>query len=574
MLEMEWLLELHKKDPTEQLYSMNGYLPESQSRLVSPHEPEPEDNSETARTGSADEIDAEYDGDDYIEFARYEGLDLLAEYWGPTREITEEALGSLARKYIPGDGTCDDDGYCNLISRQHGVYNSVYTVQFRSGQKVCVRVPACGWSERWNHWDQELLRCTALAMRMIEIKTNVPLPRVIAYDCSFENDVQAPFMLMTCIDGTGARQVWNSDEGAVPKEVRRQNILKGIAQAMSGLRHLKYSKSGSFWFDEDASDEPVIGESWNLRIEGYIIKRRFEIAEPYSSTKAKVKANLNCLLEDEGFPDSCQDVCTKGVLELYRLITAAFLDATETPNSDEDFVLMHGDFDIQNMLVDDAGNLAGILDWDGLSSQPRQAGWSMVPFWLQGDWASGYRWLPAIGANYASVRPDEFERYRQDYARYMSEVCGGVGDCRFTSKSHIYRAFLNSTTDRFKAKRFVENVLADILPRSRGLAYCSQLGEYGFRSGEREWLNTRLQTFFKPEPPLAAMSDEGARTSLVPKLLASVASGGRRWPYDIVRLIKNILQMLVLLLKILVETLSGGLLPISESHVRGGTWRR
>ena len=108
---------------------------------------------------------------------------------------------------------------------------------------------------------------------MIEIKTDVPLPRVIAYDCSFDNDIQAPFMLMTCIDGTGARQVWNSDEGAVPKEVRRQNILKGMAQAMSGLRNLKYSKSGSFWFDEDAFDEPVIGESWNLRIEGYIIKR-------------------------------------------------------------------------------------------------------------------------------------------------------------------------------------------------------------------------------------------------------------------------------------------------------------
>ena len=572
MLEMEWPPELHKKDPTDQHSSTNSYLPESQSRVEPPHEPEPEDKSETTRTRSGDEIDAEHDSDDHVEFARYEGRNLLAEYWGRTREITEEALGSLARKYVPGDRTCNDDGYCHLISRQHGVYNSVYTVQFRSGQRVCIRVPACGWSERWNHWDQELLRCTALAMRMIEIKTDVPLPRVIAYDCSFDNDIQAPFMLMTCIDGTGARQVWNSDEGAVPKEVRRQNILKGMAQAMSGLRNLKYSKSGSFWFDEDAFDEPVIGESWNLRIEGYIIKRRFEISETYSSTREKVNANLHCLLDDAGFPDHCQDVCTKGMFELYRLIAAAFLDATETPNSDEDFVLMHGDFDIQNMLVDDAGNLAGILDWDGLSSQPRQAGWSMVPFWLQGDWASGYRWPPAIGADYASVRPDEFERYRQDYARYMWEACGGVGDCRFTSKSHIYRAFLNSTTDRFEARRFVENVIAEILPRARGLAYCTQLGENGFRSGEKEWLNTRLHSFFKPEPPLAAMPDEG--TCKLPKMSAGLASGERRRPHDIVQLIKNILQMLVLLLKSLVEMLSGGLLPISESHVRGGTGRR
>ena len=382
-------------------------------------------------------------------------------------------------------------------------------------------------------------------------------------------------MLMTCIGGVSAREVWNSDEGPVPKEIRRQNILKGIAQAMSGLRHLKYSTSGSFWFGEDPLDEPVVGESWNLKIKGYVINRRFETAKPYSSTREKLQADLHYLLEDQGFPDNCENSCAKGVFELYRLMVDAFLEATEVPNSDKDFALTHADFNYQNMNVDEAGHLAGILDWDRLFSQPRQTGWSMVPFMLQGDWASRYQWPPAIGADYAPVRPDEFERYRQDYARYMWNACGGVGDCIFTSKSHIYRALFKSTTDEFDARRFVENVLAEILPRSRGLAYCTQLGEYGFRSGEREWLNTRLRAFFKPEPPLAPMSEYRSPRSLTPKILSGVAAEGRRWCHDgIVRPVKDIFQMFIWLLRILIEILSGGLLPLSGNHLRAGTERR
>ncbi len=501
MLQWEWLPELHKTNLTERLFSTYKYIPERQSTVASPHEPRFEDEPQCSRTGSADNIDAENGCNDPIEFAAYEGRDLVQEYWGPTRSTTKEALISLAKRYIPRNQVSNNEGTCKLVSRQHGVYNSVYTIQFEDGDKACIRVPACGWSQRWQHEDVQLLRSTALAMRMLENKTSVPLPRVLAYDCSFENEILAPFILMTCIDGTGARQVWNADEGLVPKEARRQNILKGIAQAMSGLRHLKYSKSGSFWFDEEnLQAEPVIGESLHLRVEGYVINRRFEAAGPYSSTRDKVNADLHRLLKDERFPEDCQNSSTKGVLELYRLVAAAFLDATEVPDSAEEFVLMHEDFDIQNMVVDDSGNLTGILDWDGLSSQPRQVGWSMVPYWIQGDWAPGYRWPPAIGADFASVRPEEFERYRQDYARYMWEACGGVGDCRFTSKSHIYRAFLNSTTDIFEAGKFVENVFASIFPGS-GLAYCAQLGEHGLRWRERRRLNARLHAFFTPEPP-------------------------------------------------------------------------
>ena len=444
-----------------------------------------------------------------IVFNTYEDIDWVSKYWGPTRNIALESLASLVERHAVAIHGNLQPGRCSLLLRRNGVYNSAYILEFENGTNVCVRVPACGWSERWNEKDAKLLRSTALVMRLIARRTTVPLPTVIAYDTTLANEIGAPFLLMTYLEGNSARQAWNSDEWAVPKEIRRQNLLRSLAQAISSLGTLRYSKSGSLWFNDGEESEPLVGESWSLRVEGFVVKRDFEAFEPISSTRERVKRDLQKLLDDEGFPDncrtvymdSCQDISMKGVLLLYRVMVETFLDAAEFPESDEEFVLMHSDYDIQNLLVDGEGNLTGIFDWDGVASVPRQIGWSMLPYWLQQDWYSGYCWPPATGVEYAMLWPEQYEKYRRDFRRYMWEACGGIGDCRYTGKSHIYRAMLNSTADRYDAYCIVQNVLADILPRRRGMAYCNQIGAYGFRDGEKEWLQARLRKFFEPKVP-------------------------------------------------------------------------
>ena len=438
-----------------------------------------------------------------VEFAKYEGRDLSAEYWGPIMSISEEALNDLLKgRIIVRAGSRDASNY-RLISCQHGVYNAAYILQDDSQQKFCVRVPACAWKDRWNEYDKELLRQTALIMRMLIAKTKLPIPKVITYDCSFDNEIRAPFILMSCVAGSSVTQVWDADTGSVPKEVRRQNILRSVAQAVSELQTFRFSKMGSLWFNEDSDDMPEVGETWKLRMEGYIMKRRFEVLAPSFSTRAKVLKDLQSFLDAEGFQRPLQDPFAMGLCELYILLTKAFLAAAEVPLSGakEEFVLLHADFDKQNVLVDDAGNLTGMLDWDASSTYSAQAGWSMPPLWLQEDWYPEYHWPSTTGVNFAMVRPDQFERYRQDYARYLCKACEYTGDCKYTTKSHIYRAFLKSMAGPWEARRFAANVLAEILPRLNGVDYCTQLGEYGFRSGEEEWLQNRLQVLFKPELP-------------------------------------------------------------------------
>ncbi len=59
------------------------------------------------------------------------------------------------------------------------------------------------------------------------------------------------------------------------------------------------------------------------------------------------------------------------------------------PSGVNSFVLTHRDFDIQNLIVSEDGELRGIIDWDGVAAVPRTLGNERYPEWLTRDWDPG-----------------------------------------------------------------------------------------------------------------------------------------------------------------------------------------
>jgi hypothetical protein len=55
------------------------------------------------------------------------------------------------------------------------------------------------------------------------------------------------------------------------------------------------------------------------------------------------------------------------------------------PKGDKGFVLAHPDFDIQNVIVWEEGELRGLIDWDGVAALPRSLGNERYPGWLTRD---------------------------------------------------------------------------------------------------------------------------------------------------------------------------------------------
>lgn len=75
----------------------------------------------------------------------------------------------------------------------------------------------------------------------------------------------------------------------------------------------------------------------------------------------------------------------KGVHSLLRKLIEWIPDPFYASPTDR-FVLRHPDLNMQNIIVDNDGNLAGIVDWDGTSAVPRCLGNECYPSFLTSDW--------------------------------------------------------------------------------------------------------------------------------------------------------------------------------------------
>lgn len=64
----------------------------------------------------------------------------------------------------------------------------------------------------------------------------------------------------------------------------------------------------------------------------------------------------------------------------------------KTPDSEatESFAIHHNDLDLQNILVNDDGNITSIIDWDRSYVGPRCIGPAAVPEFLRQDWFPRY----------------------------------------------------------------------------------------------------------------------------------------------------------------------------------------
>jgi aminoglycoside phosphotransferase (APT) family kinase protein len=417
------------------------------------------------------------------------------EYWGPVRDLREDSLEALLQRVT------SQDLPFKLINRLNGAFNVAYIVQGADGRKVCVRVPACGWTERWTKLDADLLRATALGMKYIEKTSDLPIPRILSYDITMNNEIGAPHTIMTFLEGISLSVLWEQqDEGLEVLEARRQNILQSLARIMCTLATTTFRTAGTLWFPGDDDSGPVVGRSYRLDKRNiFMLRHEFLIFEAKNSLAEQLLEGRDERFAAEGFPDRCATNVERGVLALWGLMVDAFLQSATLDEGLPEFVLMQSDFNPQNILADEQGNVTGIIDWDCLESIPRQIGWCAVPHWLQADWYPDWKWPPDLGTA-RTASPDDFERYRNDYARYMREACPREVDVRFTSKSHIYQALLDSTEHFEKVENLVYNIMADILPRnSYPRGHLGSIGEYGFRQGEREWFESRLLRYFAPE---------------------------------------------------------------------------
>ncbi|KAI1174237.1 hypothetical protein F4777DRAFT_393827 [Nemania sp. FL0916] len=269
----------------------------------------------------------------------------------------------------------------------YGSYHVLFPLTFPTGLCWLVKIPVNGTEDMWDDTSTWSLIAEAKTMRLLKSKTTIPLPDVLGFSSTTQNALRCPYILMSYISGVPLYEVWfghrrKGDELEVNR-ARRTRALEDIASAMKQLDSFSFPTSGSLLFTSDGS---VSGTGPIRRIDQQaMLDRWFVHQDPaddpiYASQAASsdTKAYYTFMLDLH----ARENPFRKGCVALLRQLIS-WIPQLGEPHQ---FVLAHPDFDIQNFIVSEEGELRGIIDWDGIGVVPRTIGNARYPGWLTRDW--------------------------------------------------------------------------------------------------------------------------------------------------------------------------------------------
>ncbi|KAL1879222.1 hypothetical protein Daus18300_001801 [Diaporthe australafricana] len=302
-----------------------------------------------------------------------------------------------------------------------GSFNVVHILQLDEFMMV-IRIPTTGQSGDLRDAAKEAFESQVQTLNYIRKHTSVPVPQVYHFDTTADNEIHAPYIAMGYVSGRTVSNLWFDASGPTPLEHRRRNILKQLAKAMSQLQELPFNKIGSL----------LLGSRGGIHDLGPCYD--WDEAENGTSTitSSGPFSTIDSFLKSSWAPTNTKSVYAIGATKVLEEMLP-FLPQTS------EYVLALPDYDSQNVMADEEGNLTGIIDWDNAQTVPSFMGCLRYPGWITRDWDPLMYGWPMEGED----SPDDLQRYRAYYLDEMMQVLKlkGSSDYRITEKSHVFEAF-------------------------------------------------------------------------------------------------------------------------------------
>lgn len=289
-------------------------------------------------------------------------------------EPSVEIIEKLARRELE----CD----CNVEFLAEGAFNKVYSVQCSKGAFVFrVALPVAPKMKTLSE---------VATMSFVRAKTSIPVPKVIAYNADLKNELGFEWILMERINGRPLDECWDRISW-----LKKGLLIQKLVKFISELSELEFRGIGSLY--EYQLNSRLKGITSNVEyVVGEAILPAFFVGDhiqldvhrgPYHTSAEFVFAHTQFLLNDIqncGEPDKKglrEDV--KGAQVVYdklQLIIPKLFPET----SRERTFLSHQDLSSKNILIDDSGDIAGIIDWESLVTAPPWQAYQLPQF-LNGE---------------------------------------------------------------------------------------------------------------------------------------------------------------------------------------------
>lgn len=311
----------------------------------------------------------------------------------------------------------------------------------------------------------DALASQVAVMRLVRQKTKAPVPEIYDWDSTNNNEIGAPFICMAFLPGKTVSHVWfDQSNGTEAREKLRLNILTSLSNVMAQFDSISFDKIGSITAAQDASFSLGPTYHWLEKDDGSI---EITADRTYFSTMEFLACNMR-------FKDAKDSVWSRAENKMLETLIQNSPDL----DSYSRFVLCPPDFDSQNVLVDDKGNVTGIIDWDLCRTMPPHLGYASYPVWITRDWDPLMYGWPSEQEYEDS--PETLQRYRAHYNKELGKALSWMGDWKFTENSHVaeavWIAMLDSANRMDICRKFVEVALG-IENRNDAIRVLYDIGE-------------------------------------------------------------------------------------------------
>lgn len=308
------------------------------------------------------------------------GLDLRPRW---TREPSLQAIESVCRRRLgigPGDT-------CAVSFHAAGAFNKLYLVATATPLLMRVSLPVHPHSKT---------RGEVATLQWVRDNTDIPVPKVVAFQDSNADEIGFEWILMELMPGSPAHRRWRAM--SMRQKVAFTSRLAEFQAQLSRCGDPDDTFRGIGTLNADA-EESADGMTKTF-VPGQLISHEFFMGDhlgydiprgPFRSSHDWLRSELNIIIveqraaiekaEDEDDREDAEEVLPPAQ-KLLSLLPKVF---PATHDHHEVTAIWHDDLSLNNILVNDEGEITAIVDWECVSALPIWMAAKMPGFLTGGD---------------------------------------------------------------------------------------------------------------------------------------------------------------------------------------------
>ncbi|EAT91101.2 hypothetical protein SNOG_01452 [Parastagonospora nodorum SN15] len=269
-----------------------------------------------------------------------------------TQEPDVKIIAQIARKHLD----LHEQVQIDVSFHAQGAFNKLY--------KITAAGRACLMRISLPVYPRLKTQSEVATINFVRQETDMPVPRILAFDASNKNELGFEWIMMEMVSGTTLRKQWRKISWEA-----KQTIVRQLAHYHAQLYEKPFPKIGNLFpvVQESAFFElgPIVSLVffWGDHLKHDVPRGPFKTSYEWLKTRLTFAlADQQRILETSDDEDDIEDA--EFSIKLAEDVAEQLPKVFPPEAASEQNVLFHDDLSMQNIMVDETGKLAAIVDWE------------------------------------------------------------------------------------------------------------------------------------------------------------------------------------------------------------------